>query len=116
MHVCLIESVSSPYIYLICIAGAMSAGGGAQVYIDSGKNIRTEQVRRVLKDCLYERLSSLLKPRERVEEAPSDVLMPHPQLSLPIIHDAQATTYQQTHLPDQVNFYYSSILYLLYLF
>lgn len=62
--------------YLLYTAGAMSQGGGAQVYIDAGQKIDTERVRRLLKECLRERLRSILNARVTVGRVPADAALP----------------------------------------
>lgn len=55
-------------------AGAMAEGGAAQVYITAGKPVNTEQVRNLVRECLAEKIRTMLETRETLDRTPEDVM------------------------------------------
>ncbi|KAF6028388.1 hypothetical protein EB796_013277 [Bugula neritina] len=63
------------------IAGAMGEGGVAQVYIDAGRPIKTQQVKDVMRECLAEKIRTMLGTREMLDRTPGDVIEPQARQS-----------------------------------
>ena len=64
---------------LYSIAGALGEGGVAQVYVDAGRPIDTAQVKRLLRECLAEKIRTMLGTRETLDRTPGDVTRPTDQ-------------------------------------
>lgn len=54
----------------------MAEGGVAQVYMTAGKPIDTAQVKKLMRECLAEKISSMLGTREVLDRTPGDVTKP----------------------------------------
>ncbi|XP_067931030.1 TALPID3 protein-like [Watersipora subatra] len=73
------------------VAGAMGEGGAAQVYVDAGKPIDTTQVKALMRQCLEEKIRTMLGTREALDRVPGDVTKPSSQ-SAPSIGKAGQST------------------------
>ena len=64
----------------------MADGGVAQVFINAGKPVNTDQVKALVRECLAEKIRTMLGTREVLDRSGGDVTVPQTEPPIRVEH------------------------------
>lgn len=87
-------------ILLMTLAGAMTEGGVAQVFINAGKPVNTDQVKSLVRECLAEKIRTMLGTREVLDRSGGDVTVPQTRHPIRDEQDQAGGDANKREIPD----------------
>lgn len=81
----------------------MADGGAAQVYVNAGRPIDTQQVKALMRECLAERIRTMLGTREMVDKSPGDVTKSDGQSGQAMRGPVQSERRERVEFTDHVD-------------